>query len=179
VQQAPPSTQSNGVRSMKEAPIWDFIQAFVSGILLLLISSYSIQSTENLIQGGNGSGIRPDFAVFTQLYDLSQGQYWGIAAIALIIAWLLWFCYLGVAFKFERYKMHLESQKKGAGEAFISFIVILITIDSYANWNSLSRMPWPWYWQLTVTMGIALGLMYLGHFAVMHLLQGIKGLKGA
>ena len=160
------------------APIWDFLQGIGAFLIFCYISSYSILSTENLIQGGDGSSIRPSFEVFTQVYDLSMGVYSGVVAIAIMIAFLLWFCYLGIAFNFEYYKTHLDGVHKGAGGTFMTLIAILIAVDSYANWNSLSRNSWPWYWQLTVTIGIAIALMYLGHFAIVHLIRGWKGMKG-
>src|SRR5437899_2873614 len=160
------------------ATILDFLQTIGACIIFLYISSYSILSTENLIQGGNGGGIRPSFEVITQLYDLWNGVYAGIAAVAIIIAWLLWFCYLGVPFSFESYKQHLDGMRKGAGGTFSTLVWIMIAVDSYANWNSLSRNSWPWYWQLTAAIGIAITIMYLGHFALIHLMRAIKGMQG-
>jgi hypothetical protein len=165
---------------MKPSPAWwDFVQAAIALLLLAFISSYSILSTENMIQGGNGVNVRPTLDVFGQPFNMAQGGYVGIAALAVLIAFLLWFLYLGYAFYFEHYRMHLESQQKGSGETFKTLTGLLIGVDSYANWNSLSRAPWPWYWQLTVTLGIAVALMYLGHYAFVHFMKGLNTFKQA
>ena len=162
----------------KESPLVHFFHAIWAGILFLLISSYSIGSTESWINGGNAQNVRPSFSVFWQPYDLWNGVYAGRAAIAVLIAFVLWFLWTGIAFYFEVYKMHLNAMQKGAGGTFITIVWILAAVDSYANWLSISTWQIAWYWQLTISIAIGLVLMYLGHFAITHFLKGLSGMKG-
>jgi hypothetical protein len=162
----------------KETPIMHFWHAAWSGIFFLLVSSYSIGCTESWINGGNGRNVRPSISVFWQPYDIWNGVYAGRAAVAILIAFVLWFIWTGIAFYFEAYKMHLNAMHKGAGGTFITVAGLLVTADSYANWISVSTWNIDWYWQAVISIGIALVLMYLGHFCITHLLKGLQGMKG-
>lgn len=162
----------------QDTPFWDFLQAIVGAIIFLFLSSYSILSTQNLIQRGDGSSVRLTFDVFWQLLDLPQGKYAGMQAIAIVMSFFLWFCYVGIAFGFETYKQRLEAKKKGAGETFITLIGILLAVDGYATWKSLEKTGWEWYWQLVVAIGIVVGIMYLGHYSIVNFIYGWKGFKG-
>jgi len=160
----------------KSMPAWELFKAVFCGAIFGMISSYSILATESLFDGGNGEGIRPSFAVFSQVWDVSQGAYSSHSALSIIFAFFMWFCYLGIAFSFESYRLHLNKMSAGAGGVFVTLIGGLIFVDSYATYNYMTWIVW--YYRLLAVGVLDIGIMYFGHFAIVSFFNFLEGMKG-
>lgn len=110
------------------------------GLLLLLLwvvfSSFSILTTEDLIRGGSGAGIRPSWITLTQLWELANGLYSGVAVVAILLAWAIFVCYIIMS----------VAEEINHDGTFKTICWIVILLDGYANWHYLRILPAEYQW---------------------------------
>lgn len=130
------------------------------GIFLILLwvvfASFTILTTEDLIKGGNGGSVRPDWRVLTQLWGLANGEYSGIEVVAILGAWAIFTVYIA-----SSVAEWLTSDERGIDGLFKTICWIIILFDGYANWNYLKILPRPEY-QWLVTLIIFFVIVYCG-----------------
>ena len=138
--------------SVAQTPLF---RIFLGGVMLLImtiVACFSVLTTQNLIKGGNGEGVVLHWAVFTQPFDLMQGKYAGIAAVAIIVSWALLVLYL----VFGAMEV-LTQDGRPVDKLFRTSIFLLLFFDGVATYEYLHILP-DWYrWLFTVLVPVSIG----------------------
>jgi hypothetical protein len=120
--------------------------------IMAVVSCFSVLTTQNLVVGGNGSGVVLHWGVFMQPFDLMQGAYRGVTAIAIIISWAVFVLYL----VFGALEV-VTPDNKGRDKVFRTIIFLLLFFDGAATHNYLNILPgwYQWLFTFLVPMCIA------------------------
>lgn len=141
------------------------------GIVLLLlwvgVSAFSLLTTQDLFKGGDGSGVRPDWSVLTQLWGLVHGEYQGITVVAILGSWAIFIVYLIFS-----YAEIMEQDGTGKDRAFRTICMLIMILDGYANWRYLHILPAEYQWIMTFLMFIV--IVYCGKMGINIILSAIS-----
>lgn len=145
-------------RDIIESPLVRCVEGAFLGFVWVCASGFSILTDENLFKGGDGSGVRLSTDVFFQLFDLMKGQYTGREIMVVLGAWVVIAAYV--------ISSSIDGMiDEGLVDASAKTIVMLIIgLDSYANWVYLAWLPW--YYQITMTLVLTWVIAYWGKWAV-------------
>jgi hypothetical protein len=136
-------------------------------LIMAIISCFSVLTTQNLVAGGDGSGVVMRWSVFLQPFDLMQGAYQGKEAVAIIVSWALFVLYLIVG-AFEV----ITPDNKAEDKLFKTVCYALLFIDGIATYEYLHILPWLYQVLFTALVPVAIG--FLGKFGLTLVLTAIS-----
>lgn len=146
------------VRDIIESPLVRCCEAAFLGTVWVCTSGFTVLTDENLFRGGNGSSVRLSTDVFFQLFDLLQGKYVGRDIMVVLGAWVIVAAYV----IFNSIDAMVDEGLVDSSAKTI--VMIIIALDSYANWVYLSWLPW--YYQYALTFVLTWVISCWGKWAV-------------
>jgi hypothetical protein len=149
--------------NVAHTPLFRLILGLAMLFIMLVVACFSVLTTQNLIAGGDGSGVVLRWEVFRQPFDLMQGMYTGTLAIAIIVSWALLVLYLIVG-ALEV----MTPDSRGEDKVFKTVIFALLALDGAATFEYLHILP-DWYrWLFTILVPLCIG--FFGKFGLSLLL---------
>lgn len=121
-------------------------------MIMAVISCFSVLTTQNLVAGGDGSGVVLHWGVFMQPFDLMQGMYQGKQAIAIIVSWALFVLYL----VFGALEV-ITPDNRGEDKLFKTGVYLLLFFDGVATYEYLHILPTWYQWLFTLLVPICIG----------------------
>jgi hypothetical protein len=168
-------TQHVNSGSVAVTPIFKAIVGFLMLFAMVAISCFSILTTQNLIEGGHGEGVRLSWAIVSQPLDVMNGMYTGKELVAVLASWALWILYV----IFGALEV-ITPDNRPEDKAFKTFVYILLFVDGCATYNYLTIVAW-WY-QILFTLLVPLAIGFFGKKGLTLMLNAIHsfitGAKG-
>jgi hypothetical protein len=141
--------------NVARTPLFRLLLGLAMLFIMAIVSCFSVLTTQNLIKGGDGSGVVMSWGVFLQVFDLMRGAYTGIDAIAIIVSWALFVLYL----IFGAMEV-ITPDNKREDKVFKTVCFLLLFFDGMATYNYLHILAW-WY-QVTFTVLVPVCIAYFG-----------------
>jgi hypothetical protein len=135
-------------------------------LIMLIVSCFSVLTTQNLVKGGHGEGVVLHWGVFLQAFDLMQGMYKGLDAIAIIVSWALFVLYL----VFGALEVITPDDRR-EDKVFKTAILLLLFFDGVATYDYLRILP-GWY-QWLFTLLVPLCIAFFGKYGLTLILSAI------
>jgi len=158
------------------SPLENFVVGGACIIGYVVCASFTILTDENLMQGGDGSGVRRSLDLVYQLWDLARGAYAGWVAATIILSWIIFLVYVMSTAGYTSYKDHLDGRGKGLGDFFHSMMVVIIVFDGYANFHYAKSAPNP-FWQWFVAFLIAFVLFFAGPYGWHKIMEAVEDMR--
>jgi len=138
--------------NVSKTPLFRLLLGLAMLMIMAVISCFSVLTTQNLVAGGDGSGVVLHWGVFMQPFDLMQGMYTGKHAIAIIVSWALFVLYL----IFGAMEV-ITPDGRGEDKFFRTGILLLLFFDGFATYEYLHILPGWYQWLFTLLVPICIG----------------------
>lgn len=147
-------------------PLFRFLLGSAMLMIMAMVACFSVLTTQNLVEGGDGSGVVLHWGVFLQVFDLMQGAYSGKHAIAIIVSWTLFVLYL----VFGALEV-ITPDNRREDKLFRTAILLLLFFDGVATYEYLHILPLWYQWLFTLLVPICIG--FFGKFGLTLVLTAI------
>jgi len=151
---------------VQKTPLFKMILGSAMLLIMIIVSCFSVLTTQDLIKGGHGEGVILRWQVFMQPFDLMQGAFSGKEEIAIIVSWALFVLYL----VFGAMEVVTPDNRK-EDKFFKTMIGLLLFLDGTATYNYLTILPW-WY-QILFTILVPICIAFFGKFGLTLVLSSI------